>query len=77
MKILIIEDDATSADYVKSGLREEGHDLDHTPSGLNGLELACTRDYDVLVVDRMLPGLDGLSIVRALRSSGKTTPVIF
>lgn len=77
MKFLMIEDDASTADYVKSGLREEGHDLDHTPSGLNGLELACTRDYDVLIVDRMLPGLDGLSIVRALRSSGKPTPVIF
>jgi two-component system OmpR family response regulator len=77
MKILVIEDDRQTADYVVSGMREEGHDLDHAANGPNGLELAVTRDYDVLVVDRMLPGLDGLSIVRALRSAGKDTPVLF
>ncbi|GGD15838.1 winged helix-turn-helix domain-containing protein [Aureimonas glaciei] len=77
MKILVIEDDRQTASYVVGGMREEGHDLDHASNGPNGLELAVTRDYDVLVIDRMLPGLDGLSIVRALRSSGKDTPVLF
>jgi two-component system OmpR family response regulator len=77
MKILVIEDDKQTADYVVGGFAEEGHDIDHSGSGPNGLELACTRDYDVMIVDRMLPGLDGLSIVRALRSSGRDTPVIF
>ncbi|MCE7030345.1 response regulator transcription factor [Jiella avicenniae] len=77
MKVLVIEDDASTADYVVIGLKEEGHDPDHAASGPIGLELACTRDYDAVVVDRMLPALDGLSIVRALRSSGRDTPVIF
>ncbi|NDW04769.1 response regulator transcription factor [Jiella pacifica] len=77
MKVLVIEDDASTADYVVLGLKEEGHDPDHAASGPIGLELACTRDYDAVVVDRMLPALDGLSIVRALRSSGRDTPVIF
>ena len=77
MKVLVIEDDRSTADYVTGGLKEEGHDPDHAASGPIGLELACTRDYDAMVIDRMLPGLDGLSIVRALRSSGRDTPVIF
>ncbi|MCB8840529.1 response regulator transcription factor [Aurantimonas sp. VKM B-3413] len=77
MKILLIEDDRSTADYVAGGLSEDGHDLDHAVSGPTGLELACTREYDVMVIDRMLPGLDGLSVVRALRSGGKDTPVIF
>lgn len=77
MKILVIEDDAQTASYVEKGLRQEGHDVDHCASGPNGLELAVSRDYDVMVVDRMLPGLDGLSIVRALRAAGRDTPVLF
>ncbi|MEX6507174.1 response regulator transcription factor [Jiella sp. M17.18] len=77
MKILLIEDDAAMAEYVAGGLGQEGHDLDTAASGPTGLELACTREYDVMVVDRMLPGLDGLSLVRALRSSRKDTPVLF
>ncbi|MCW2306433.1 response regulator transcription factor [Rhodobium gokarnense] len=77
MKVLIIEDDRSTADYVAGGLQEEGHDSDLAASGPMGLELACTRDYDAVVVDRMLPGLDGLSIVRALRSAGRDTPIIF
>lgn len=77
MKVLVIEDDVSTADYIVGGLKEEGHDPDHAAFGPTGLELACTRDYDVVVADRMLPGLDGLSIIRALRSSGRDTPVIF
>ncbi|WP_019994976.1 response regulator transcription factor [Aureimonas ureilytica] len=77
MKVLVIEDDKATADYVGGGLREEGHELDHAPDGPTGLELACSRPYDVLVVDRMLPRLDGLSLVRALRSAGQTVPILF
>ena len=77
MKILLIEDDQSTADYISGGLRSEGHTSDHAATGPIGLELACTRDYDVMVVDRMLPKLDGLSIVRALRSSRNDTPVLF
>lgn len=77
MKILVIEDDAQTASYVEKGLRQEGHDVDRCANGPNGLELALTRDYDVMVVDRMLPGLDGLSIVRALRAARRDTPVLF
>ncbi|GGE04656.1 DNA-binding response regulator [Aureimonas endophytica] len=77
MKLLVIEDDRQTADYVCDGLREEGHDVDHAATGPGGMELACTRDYEVLIVDRMLPGLDGLSLVRALRSARKDVPVLF
>ena len=77
MKILLIEDDSATADYIGSGLREEGHDVDRSDNGKIGLELAFTRDYDVMVVDRMLPGMDGLSVVRALRSAGRDIPVLF
>ncbi|MBB4000075.1 response regulator transcription factor [Aureimonas pseudogalii] len=77
MKVLLIEDDASTAHYVLTGLREEGHEIDHALDGSTGLELACTRTYDALVVDRMLPVLDGLSLVRALRSAGRDAPILF
>jgi two-component system OmpR family response regulator len=77
MKVLLIEDDVSTAQYVLTGLREEGHEIDHALDGSTGLELACTRTYDALVVDRMLPVLDGLSLVRALRSAGRDAPILF
>ncbi|UIJ74151.1 response regulator transcription factor [Aurantimonas sp. HBX-1] len=77
MKVLLIEDDPTTAAYVVQGLRQEGHDCDHAISGPIGLELAFTRAYDAMVVDRMLPGLDGLSLMRALRAGGNGVPAIF
>jgi two-component system OmpR family response regulator len=77
MKILVIEDDDQTAAYIVDGLRIEGHDLDQSANGLDGLALALARDYDVLVVDRLLPGLDGLAVVRALREAGRATPVLF
>lgn len=77
MKVLLIEDDWSTANYVSGGLREEGHELDHAADGPTGLELACSRPYDALVVDRMLPMLDGLSLVRALRSAGRDVPILF
>src|SRR5471030_2170993 len=77
MKLLLIEDDTQTADYVSRGFKEHGHVVDHATAGRDGLFLASTENYDVLIVDRMLPGLDGLSIVRQLRSSDVSTPVIF
>lgn len=76
MKILIIEDDVESANYLVKGLREQGHVPDHASNGRDGLFLATTEKYDALVVDRMLPELDGMAIVQTLRASGNETPVI-
>ncbi len=77
MKLLVIEDDLTTAQYILNGLRQEGHVVDHVADGRDALGLALTNGYDVLVLDRMLPGLDGLSLVKALRAAKVTTPVIF
>ncbi|MFN3288550.1 MAG: response regulator, partial [Sphingomonadaceae bacterium] len=77
MRILLIEDDAVTADYVASGLREEGHVVDHLADGREGLVLAMEGRHDILVVDRMLPGLDGLSLLRALRAARVMTPALF
>ncbi|MGB3147509.1 MAG: response regulator transcription factor [Paracoccaceae bacterium] len=77
MKLLLIEDDPTTAAYIVKGLREEGHVVDHLADGRDGMVQAMSGGYDVLIVDRMLPGLDGLSLVRALRSAKVTVPAIF
>lgn len=77
MKLLVIEDDRTTADYIVGGLRQEGHVVDHLADGREALAMAMAGGYDVMVVDRMLPGLDGLSLVKALRAAKVTTPVIF
>lgn len=77
MKLLLIEDDAATAAYVVKGLREEGHSVDHLDDGREGLAQAMSGGYDVLIVDRMLPGLDGLSLVRALRAARVMAPAIF
>ena len=77
MRILIIEDDAETAAYILRGLEEDGHVLARAAEGREGLMLAATGDFDVLVIDRMLPGLDGLAIVRTLRASGVQTPALF
>ena len=77
MKILVIEDDTTTGDYVAHGLREEGHTVDLIVNGRDGLIQATTTDYDVLVVDRMLPELDGMSLVKTLRGTKILTPVLF
>ncbi len=77
MKILVVEDDSSIADYVSRGLHEAGHVADGAADGHDGLMLATTGIYDVLVVDRLLPKLDGLSLVRTLRESGIKTPVLF
>ncbi|HSR71661.1 MAG TPA: response regulator transcription factor [Kiloniellales bacterium] len=76
MRILIIEDDRQAADFLIKGLKESGYAVDHASDGSDGLFLAANERYDALIVDRMLPGLDGLSIVETLRDKGKTTPVL-
>ena len=77
MRILVVEDDRTTADYIADGLRREGHAVDALAQGRDALVRATTDEYDVLVVDRMLPGLDGLSLVKALRAARVATPVLF
>ncbi len=77
MHILTIEDDKSTASYVVKGLSENGHIADHASDGETGLEMALSEPYDVLIVDRMLPGLDGLSLVKQLRALDVTTPVLF
>lgn len=77
MRILMIEDDKAAADYAAKGLSESGHICDVLADGSDGLFQATRESYDVIVADRMLPGLDGLSMVRALRAAGIKTPVLF
>ena len=77
MKILIIEDDNETRGYVSAGLKEAGHAIDSARDGYEGLLLAKEGKHDLLIVDRMLPGLDGLTLVKTLRSAGITVPVLF
>lgn len=76
MKILLIEDDAQTSAYVANGLREHGHVIDQADNGRDGLLRASGGGYDVLVIDRMLPGLDGLAIVKTIRAAGARSPVL-
>lgn len=75
-KLLVIEDDAATADFVVNGLREAGHTVDHAGNGRDGLFLATDGSYACIVLDRMLPGLDGMAVLAALRGAGVATPVI-
>ena len=77
MRLLIIEDDRDAASYMEKGLKESGHAVDAAHSGREGLLMAAGGEYDVLIVDRMLPELDGLSLVRTLRATNNQTPVLF
>ncbi|MGV8953660.1 MAG: response regulator [Cypionkella sp.] len=77
MRILVVEDDKRTSDYVAKGFAEAGHVIDVLANGRDALAHATREPYDVLVVDRLLPGMDGLSLVRALRASGVTAPVLF
>lgn len=77
MKLLVIEDDPTTAEFILRGLQQEGHVVDHVANGRDALWQAMNGAYDVMIVDRMLPGLDGLSLVKSLRAAKITTPVIF
>jgi two-component system OmpR family response regulator len=77
LKILLIEDDGETADYVANGLREEGHLIARVANGAEGLVCAMGNGFDLLIVDRMIPGLDGLNLVKSLRAAGHHTPVLF
>jgi two-component system, OmpR family, response regulator len=77
MKLLVIEDDAETRDYVVKGLSEEGHLVASAASGDEGLFLAVGEAFDLLIVDRMLPRLDGVGLVKTLRGGGNNTPVLF
>ena len=76
MRILIIEDDREAAAYLVKAFREAGHLADHAADGLEGYGLASEGQYDVLIVDRMLPRLDGLSLIGGLREQKIDTPVL-
>lgn len=76
MRLLIIEDDAEAAAYLVRGLKESGHTADHAARGVDGLHLATTERYDAAIVDRMLPDLDGLAVIAALRESDNRVPVL-
>ncbi len=77
MKILVVEDDETTARFIARGLREEGHSVDMVAGGRAALIQATGADYDLLIVDRMLPEIDGLTLVKTLRGAGDQTPVLF
>ena len=77
MHILLVEDDAHTADYAARGFKEAGHVVDVLEDGKDAMIQCLQTEYDVLVVDRMLPGMDGLAMVKSLRASGNKTPVIF
>jgi two-component system OmpR family response regulator len=76
VRILVIEDDKDVASFIRNGLAQAGCNVDHAANGKDGLFLATTEKYDVLVVDRMLPGVDGLTVIRTLRASANSTPVL-
>jgi two-component system OmpR family response regulator len=77
MRILLVEDDKRTSDYIVKGLSEAGHVADFLQDGRDALVQGLHESYDVIVLDRMLPGLDGLSIVKSLRGAAITTPVLF
>jgi DNA-binding response OmpR family regulator len=76
MRILLVEDDTNLAQFILKGLREEGYAVDSAADGEEGLHLAFTNPYDLIILDIMLPKLDGLTVCRNLRTSGKMTPVL-
>lgn len=77
MRVLVIEDDRKAAEYMQKGLQESGYLVELAGDGIEGLGMAQSGEFDVLVVDRMLPRLDGLSLVAKLRAGGGETPVLF
>jgi two-component system, OmpR family, response regulator len=77
MKVLLIEDDEATSAYIARGLREQGHVIDLAHTGRDGLFLATEGGHDVLIVDRMLPGLNGIGLVQTLRETGVKAPVLF
>ena len=76
MRILLVEDDPDTARHVQRGLAESMHVVDHTDNGNDGLGLALTEHYDVVIVDRMLPGRDGISLIKSLRETNQRLPIL-
>lgn len=76
MKVLLVEDEKKIADFVRAGFKEQGFVVDHADDGNAGYALASNGSYDVIVLDIMLPGRDGLSILKGLRKAGNTTPIL-
>ena len=76
MNLLVIEDDDETGQFIKNGLVQAGHKVDLTDNGQDGLYLATTGDFDLIVIDRMLPLVDGLTIVRTLRASDNRIPIV-
>jgi two-component system OmpR family response regulator len=76
MRILLVEDDPHTAGFIAKGLGEDGHAVDHADNGRDGLFLASTEQYDAIVLDRMLPQVDGMAVLRTLRGTGNRTPVL-
>jgi len=77
MRILVVEDDLKTASFVTKGLREAGYVVDHAEDGTQALERALSKAYDVIVIDRMLPGLNGIKVVETIRIEGVESPVLF
>ena len=76
MRILLIEDDKKIALFIRTGLKEAGYVVDHAENGQDGLHYFLTETYEVAIVDLMLPGIDGLSIIRDIRKKSIKTPVL-
>jgi len=76
MRVLIIEDDEQIASFVTKGLKQAGFAVDHVSDGVDGMQMAELNPYDVMVIDIMLPGLDGFSVIERLRSKGNTIPIL-
>lgn len=77
MKVLLIEDDPTLAEYVAKGLRQSGHTVDVFGDGKAGLYAAAEQAHHVVVLDRMLPGVDGMTVLQTMRATNNLTPVLF
>lgn len=75
-RILVVEDDRSAAEFVVNGLRQEGHTVEHVGTGPDALHMATSEFFDAIVLDRNLPGIDGLSVLRALRAAQKDTPIL-
>lgn len=76
-KILVVEDDPDTAERLLDGLRQEGHTVEHVADGRDALYIASAAAFDAIVMDRMIPGLDGLSVLKALRAANIDTPLLF
>lgn len=76
MRVLVVEDDETNANYIIDGLKQAGHNPDRAKDGMEGLYMATEGKYDAIIIDRMLPKLDGLTVIQTLRSADNKTPVL-